>query len=705
MATPSDQVEPNLPAHTDLVNWVLKHGGTVSQSVRIAQDAPRGVHLQVKNDWPSSIPKETRGYESARGSFPKYGVDFPRKWIDQVGPEETSAFFLMGQFLRGEEGFWYPYLRTLPQPGQLTTPLFFGEEDVDWIQGTGIPEASVERIRIWEGRFDEAIASLEECGFLDCGLFTWELYLWASTIITSRAFSAKVLSGAVMPDDLPEDGISVLLPLIDLPNHRPMAKVEWRAGDENIGLIVLEDVAPGQEVSNNYGPRNNEQCEYCVCVLYEITIQLSSQYKHDWLETETETETDQNLVFMNYGFCIPGNPTDYRIVHLGVKPDSPLGQAKARQLELFPQVAKNAEDHYYIFNPYYPLLAPETPMEHSIFSPALFNALMVMESNVRERKKLQITEDTISITPSYGTNHSLYAALAQISFELIAHSTNLKASAEDLPSHPSNLNETHSQIYRNGQILIDESALINASWCIARGREHIRTQSWEDIKSLLHELMDRFPAGLLSDDVLSRIRVRILERPSLITKNGELFRLGELFGLLLPTEMQESSQKCFQRILAEASRNVPSFASDPQSLFATVICFLAATYNSNSPETRSRLPSRLTRWIAFLIDEYPLPSASVSASDADADAENRVSEPLRLFGEYATAVKAASWAPDDGVDWLTGDSGWLHVKWLQWAWVVAGEEMVMIPLDPFEILKMEGELSLLKQACLYVPHE
>lgn len=89
-----------------------------------------------------------------------------------------------------------------------------------------------------------------------------ELYLWASTIITSRAFSSKVLSGAVQPDDLPEDGVSALLPLIDLPNHRPMAKVEWRAGDKDIGLLVLEDHSAGQEISNNYGPRNNEQCMY-----------------------------------------------------------------------------------------------------------------------------------------------------------------------------------------------------------------------------------------------------------------------------------------------------------------------------------------------------------------------------------------------------------------------------------------------------------
>jgi hypothetical protein len=397
-------------------------------------------------------------------------------------------------------------------------------------------------------------------------------------------------------------------------------------------------------------------------------------------------------VLINYGFCLTNNPTDYRIVHLGVKPDSPLGQAKARQLEMFPEVAKNIEDHYYIFNPFYPLLGPDTPMEHSIFSPALFDALTVMESNAREREMIEITNAVIRIPPGYGNGHSIYAALAQISFELIAHAYNLKTSAEDLPLQPTTLNQTHAQIYRNGQTTLDHSALIIATWTITRGREHKRGVSWEDTKALLSELMARVPAGLLSDEVMSRIRVRILERPSLITKNGELFRLGELFSLL-PVEMQEQAQSCFQHVLGVVSQEVPPVASDPQTLFATVICLLVATYNS--PEARSKLPSRLGRWVAFLLEKYPL--ASVGSDET--------SEPLRLFQEYTKAEQPGSWAPSDGVDWLAEGSGWLSSDWLQWSWTVAGGEMVMIPLQSLEILRMDEPLSMLKQACLYVPQE
>lgn len=65
---------------------------------------------------------------------------------------------------------------------------------------------------------------------------------------------------------------------------------------------------------------------------------------------------------MNYGFCILNNPTDYRIVKLGLPADSPLGQAKARHAEMYPEMATN-EDHYYIFNIFYPLLAREGPLQ------------------------------------------------------------------------------------------------------------------------------------------------------------------------------------------------------------------------------------------------------------------------------------------------------------------------------------------------------
>lgn len=399
---------------------------------------------------------------------------------------------------------------------------------------------------------------------------------------------------------------------------------------------------------------------------------------------------------MNYGFCIAGNVTDYRLVTLGVKPDSPLSEAKGRQREMFPEVAKNTEDHYYIFNVYYPLLAPDRPMEHSIFSPALFNAMTVMQANQRERKQLEITESGIFIPSTYGNGRCALAALAQISFELIAHIMMLHASGKDLPSQPANLKQSFAKIYRDGQITLDKTALVIASWTIARAREQNHIGEWSEIKALLKKHLDRIPTDHFTPDVLSRIQMRILERESVVKQNGELFRLGELFSLL-PTDMQAAGRQCFDHLLGQASHQIPALGTDPQALFAIVIALLTATHRSSL--ACRRLPSRLTTWVEFLLEQYNPPTGTDFGSVPE---EGRHS--IDALGHFARTETAGAWAVQDGVTWLAEDSGWLETGRLQWAWRVAKEEMVLIPLDPLQVLATEDP-GIAKQAVLYVPQE
>jgi hypothetical protein len=391
---------------------------------------------------------------------------------------------------------------------------------------------------------------------------------------------------------------------------------------------------------------------------------------------------------MNYGFTITNNPTDYRIVKLGVAPDSALGEAKARQIQMFPQLAAKTDDHYYIFNVSYPLLAPQGPMEHAIISPALLNALTIMEANDRERKEILIEETSISIQKSYGTSRSTLAALSQTCLELIAHILQLQASAQDLPSEPTNLKQIFAKIYREGQITIDKTALIIASWTIARAREHERDESWEGTKNLLNEHMSKIPPGTFSDEVLSRTKVRIIERQSLIPKNGELFRLAELFHLL-PKDLQVSSQKYFIGRVA----NGP-WGTDPQVMFALAINFLVATATTKDKQVQPLLSSRLTRWVEFLINVYPL---STGGADEPASAAQRL---LRALSKDRDGFLQL--AEQDGVTWLPSASKWLSPDWLQWACIVGDAERVLIPVEPLQVL-VTDEPTMAKQAVLYVP--
>ena len=80
------------------------------------------------------------------------------------------------------------------------------------------------------------------------------------TIFSSRGFSPRILSGIDSRFAGHGKLYGVLVPLLDFANHQPRSKVEWFAGKDAVSLKILEDVEPGMEIYNNYGPKNNESC-------------------------------------------------------------------------------------------------------------------------------------------------------------------------------------------------------------------------------------------------------------------------------------------------------------------------------------------------------------------------------------------------------------------------------------------------------------
>ncbi|PTU18233.1 hypothetical protein P175DRAFT_0464987 [Aspergillus ochraceoroseus IBT 24754] len=683
--------QPSKEIYTTLLEWLKSHGGNLHESVLIDQDDTRGVHVRVKREWKNAtgVSSNTHiiqtpitttmsyfnaiDYHSSDSiKFPAHGVQFPSAFIESVGPEEVAIFFLIGQYLRGEQGFWYPYLRTLPQPGLLTTPLYYeSAEDLEWLQGTSLLAAREQKMGLLRGKYEQSSAELRKAGFGDVEKYTWDLYLWASTIFVSRAFSAKVLSGVITDLGVPEENISVLLPFIDMLNHRPLAKVEWRAGRENVNFVVLEDVGADQEIANNYGPRNNEQ------------------------------------LMMNYGFCLAGNPCDYRTLSLRAPPGSPLQIAKAQQAQMFPDLAKDAEDPYYVFNVFYPLLAPDIPMEHSIFSPALFNAVSVLAANNRELETLEITESEIRIPGAYGSSRSLLAAISQIVIELITHIVKLRSSVPGQKA-PSNLKQSHAQIYRESQITLSETALVIAAWTMHCARQHGFQGSWKESKWLLGAHMAKIPAGKFPEELKSRIQVRILERPSLLTSSGELFTLSELLHLI-PAEMQKSCQDCFKAVLTAAERGIPPLRgmTDEESpfRFPLFLCFIAAFHNAGEG---SSLPSRLSRWAGFLLEHYPPPPDDVAWALEDEDDEGLLS----MLDDVLENMRGQNAEVFSNLEPFTGewrqDAWWLSPNWLRWAWMVIEQECVQVPENPLGLLETggtAGRVMLSTETYLYIPQE
>lgn len=378
-----------------------------------------------------------------------------------------------------------------------------------------------------------------------------------------------------------------------------------------------------------------------------------------------------------------------------------MDQAKAAQRQMFPEVAAQVDDPYYVFNVFYPLLAPETPMEHSIFSPALFNAVSILAANDREVEALEVTELGIRIPNQYGTSRTILAALSQIIIELITHVVKLRSSGADL-QQPQNIKQTHAKVYRESQIMLSETALVIAAWTLNRSQQHGYTRTWEETKTLLSAHMARVPANKFPDVIISRIRVRILERPSILTHNGELFTLDDLYDIL-PEPMQQPCKTCLQSILTTTERAIPMFQGNAESspfVFPVFVCFVIAAYRTNAPS----LSPRLSCWARLLLDKYPPPPDDVAWMLEDEDDEQLVTV---FDDEVLETMRTRNQAVFSGLtaytgDWQ-GDHWWLSPNWIRWAWMLVEQESVQVPDDPLQMLSAQGQVMLSTVSTMYIP--
>jgi hypothetical protein len=122
--------------------------------------------------------------------------------------------------------------------------------------------------------------------------YTSETLLWAATIFTSRAF----ISTHILPE---RDTVPILFPVVDILNHSVSAMVEWDFRPHASFFLKLLDgdsFAPGQELFNNYAPKQNDE------------------------------------LLLGYGFCLEDNPIEQFPLKLAFPP---LLQQYAEETRLF----------------------------------------------------------------------------------------------------------------------------------------------------------------------------------------------------------------------------------------------------------------------------------------------------------------------------------------------------------------------------------
>ncbi|KAI9020709.1 hypothetical protein CLU79DRAFT_213223 [Phycomyces nitens] len=229
------------------LDWIACHGGTYAKlDFRRDQETNGTVHATqtvYPNDTFATVPfKITITEKVARKAFPD---------LQDVSCRNVMALFVAHQTLLGDQSFYAPYLDILPR--QISTPFFWDDEDLGYLDQTNLATAVRERR---QNIFNDYEALLPRLGELRTKI-TWELFLWAYTVLTSRAFPYTLI------DPTHTEPSEVLFPLVDALNHKPNTKITWvRSGDDQTGSLSFvsgQVFGAGEEMFNNYGPKSNEE--------------------------------------------------------------------------------------------------------------------------------------------------------------------------------------------------------------------------------------------------------------------------------------------------------------------------------------------------------------------------------------------------------------------------------------------------------------
>lgn len=489
---PSESKSEGLPpAIKDLLDWGEQNGATLNPNAEVYVSPTFGVSLRVKespengtNDAPSFAPHSTivstpyttsMSYMNAYDAFPTLSARsprFPQKFLHEVPAKVIGCYFLMQQYLLGDQSFWAPYIRSLPQPDEpekLATPLYWNDEARAWLNGTNLLMAVRQREEMWSEELDHA-AKVFWNGCLEM-MYARELekpaselygelyssgknetllnlYKWACTIFSSRSFVSTLIPPEVYGEQLDEkvkegkeetwrefikkEGpYPVLFPLVDIANHDPKARVEWfadaKSDVKSVSIKNDEELKAGEQIFNNYAPKGNSE------------------------------------LLLGYGFMLPDND-DFAVEMRVTDPE------RVAALNLSSAQAANGRVMFHIKTKPYPNHAnKDLPEDLQIFEPGLLDMLSDLVMNEREHEE----KEKISRLLNEGTYEEIVnstAAGRNFAAVLTMMKKRLEILLEKLVRTPSGMKPKPgrtevdaqfvmmAQLYRQGQLKV----LVNA---------------------------------------------------------------------------------------------------------------------------------------------------------------------------------------------------------------------------------------------------
>lgn len=258
-----------VPALERVLEWACEHGGSFD-GLHLALDAHGGVGLFAARDFAAGdtlayVPRScaltaATARESALG---RRVLAAAAEWgaLTECTDELLLCLFLTAGRLDASSERHH---MIAAMPAESPEPCCWPEEIRAELAGTPVGLAvshATARFALHAARLTRRLAAE---GVVPERAASLESLLWARGMYHSRGYTGRLASpeAAAAPSGLPApDGAAdgVLLPIVDLMNHRHGQQITWQVEREGVRFVAGAAVRAGGEVCTNYGARPNEE--------------------------------------------------------------------------------------------------------------------------------------------------------------------------------------------------------------------------------------------------------------------------------------------------------------------------------------------------------------------------------------------------------------------------------------------------------------
>mmetsp|Transcript_15397 Transcript_15397/g.15375 ORF Transcript_15397/g.15375 Transcript_15397/m.15375 type:complete len:490 (+) Transcript_15397:259-1728(+) len=239
---------PERKKFENLFNWLIEGGAKFPKiKLRFYSKDYRGVHSTTfiaKNECIVVIPRShIITLEMAKAT--PIGQKMVAANLNLLSPKHSFLSSFILQEKAKEESWWKPYLDILPE-SYSNFPIFYTDEDKEWLTGSPFLEQVNEKIQDIEEDYNCIVDAVPE--FANFPLFEFSKIRMG---VSSRIFGMQI-------DGNKTDGF---VPLADMLNHRRPRQTTWSYEESKNGFIIeaMEDIERGIEVLDSYGKKCNSR--------------------------------------------------------------------------------------------------------------------------------------------------------------------------------------------------------------------------------------------------------------------------------------------------------------------------------------------------------------------------------------------------------------------------------------------------------------